>query len=171
KAKPQTQRCSFFAQDIMAVNQEGIPDNSFDVVVNDNVLEHICPDEAVEFIRQCKAKLKCGGWLITVTPNRLVGPYDVSRHFLPKGAQAQGLHLKEYTFQELFELITGSGFSKILTLPAAAHLSVRLGMKKGYRIWCYKSLIIEKVFRTLPAFFRGQKVFKLFVSDIILAQK
>ncbi|MCX7919970.1 MAG: class I SAM-dependent methyltransferase [bacterium] len=166
-----TNRVTLYMSDIMTVDSNLVPDNSFDIVVNDNVLEHIVPDEADDFIVRCKSKLKPGGWLVTVTPNRFIGPYDVSRHFLPKGTPAQGLHLKEYSFQELIELISRNEFNKIITLPAAASISVKLGCKKGARIWMYKSKLFETILGYVPAGIRGEKIFRLLVSDIILAQK
>ena len=50
-----------------------------------------------------------GGAYVCVTPSRLSGPHDISRHF---DAQARGLHLKEYTATELMALFARAGFAQ-----------------------------------------------------------
>jgi 2-polyprenyl-3-methyl-5-hydroxy-6-metoxy-1,4-benzoquinol methylase len=159
--------CEFMVCNMMEAN---LPDADFDLVVNDNVLEHIPSDESLEFILRCKAKLKSGGWLITITPNRLVGPYDISRYFLPRGTVAQGLHLLEYTFTELYALMNGAGFGKLYTLPTTACIAARLGLNKSLRFWCYKSILMEILLRIIPGPWRSPRLFRVLVSDIILAR-
>jgi SAM-dependent methyltransferase len=57
--------------------------------------------------------LRPGGVYICVTPNRLNGPHDVSKHY---DLIATGFHLKEYTVAELSRLFQRVGFRKIRAL-------------------------------------------------------
>ena len=49
------------------------PDSSFDMVVSDNVLEHL--DEPEKAFKEVRRVLKPGGWFMAKTPNR--------RHYMP----------------------------------------------------------------------------------------
>ncbi|MFB3895732.1 MAG: class I SAM-dependent methyltransferase [bacterium] len=173
KAKERAKQSNQNTGNFMVCNfmEAPLPDTDFDVIINDNVLEHIPMDEASDFILNCKAKLKSGGWLISITPNRLVGPYDVSGYFLPRGTAAQGLHLKEYTFAELTTLLNRAELGTLYSLPATAQIAARLGLINSRRIWWYKSTIMEKILRLVPGPLRIPKLFRVLVSDIIIAQK
>jgi SAM-dependent methyltransferase len=78
-----------------------------DVAYSNQVLEHLHPDDAADHLRGIYAALAPGGRFICVTPNRLSGPWDVSRHFDPV---ATGLHLREYTITEVVEALEAVGF-------------------------------------------------------------
>ena len=66
--------------------------------------------------------LKPGGVYVCVTPNRLGGPYDISRHF---DTVATGLHLKEYTVTDSSDLFRRVGFGRIRDYVGARGLYVR----------------------------------------------
>jgi hypothetical protein len=51
-----------------------------------------------------------GGRYLCITPNRLYGPRDVSAHF---DEVATGLHLKEYSADELRALLREAGFARV----------------------------------------------------------
>jgi SAM-dependent methyltransferase len=87
-----------------------VPPGTVDVVHSQQVIEHLHPDDALEQLRNIHAALKPGGKYFCGTPNRLTGPYDISRHY---DESATGLHLKEYTFGELARLFRGVGFRKV----------------------------------------------------------
>ena len=74
-----------------------VPDNSVDVAYSNQLMEHLHPDDALRQVREVYRALKPGGVYVCVTPNRLGGPYDISRYF---DTVATGLHLKEYTVTE-----------------------------------------------------------------------
>jgi SAM-dependent methyltransferase len=86
----------------------GLPPETIDLAYSNQVLEHLHPDDANEHVRAVHRTLAPGGKFICVTPNRLSGPWDISRHF---GETANGLHLKEYTVWELVDLLRASGFT------------------------------------------------------------
>jgi ubiquinone/menaquinone biosynthesis C-methylase UbiE len=87
-----------------------VPDNSVDVVYSHQVMEHLHPEDALEQLFNIHRILVPGGIYICITPNRLSGPHDISWHF---DAVATGLHLKEYTVTELYDLFHKAQFSKI----------------------------------------------------------
>jgi len=85
---------------------------SFDFVYCSQVLEHFHPDDVPEQLGEIARVLKTGGWLGLDTPNRLSGPHDISRGFTE---EPSGLHLKEWTYGELADLLLASGFDRLRT--------------------------------------------------------
>ncbi|KZS72962.1 SAM-dependent methyltransferase [Mycobacterium kansasii] len=75
------------------------PPETYDILVSDQVIEHIHPDDLDSHLRSVRTILKSGGRYIFNTPHRYTGPHDVSRVF--KCGEAAGMHLKEYTCREL----------------------------------------------------------------------
>lgn len=84
--------------------------NSATIAYSNQLIEHLHPDDAIEQLHNIYQALAPGGIYICLTPNRLSGPHDVSKHF---DAIATGFHLKEYTFSELSDLFLRVGFTKI----------------------------------------------------------
>lgn len=94
------------------------PANFYDVVISNQVIEHMHPDDLSAHFLGVYTILKPGGQYILATPHRYDGPADVSRVF--RCETPQGMHLKEYTYRELAELLTNAGFSGVaapLRLP------------------------------------------------------
>ena len=87
-----------------------VPGESVNVAYSNQVMEHLHPDDALDQLRNIYKALAPGGIFICVTPNRLSGPHDVSRHF---DDTATGLHLKEYTVGELCQLFKATGFGTV----------------------------------------------------------
>lgn len=87
--------------------------NSVDVVFSAQVLEHLHSEDAFLQLSSIRTALSDGGVFICITPNRLSGPWDVSRHFTE---EPTGLHLKEYTVGELVELLENVGFSSVTAM-------------------------------------------------------
>jgi SAM-dependent methyltransferase len=87
-----------------------LPSNSIDFAYSYQVMEHLHPEDAREQLCEVHRVLASGGCYLCVTPNKLGGPWDVSRYFDPV---ATGLHLKEYTNAELEELFLDIGFSRV----------------------------------------------------------
>ena len=87
------------------------PPETYDVVVSDQVIEHIHPDDLESHLRSAHSILKKGGRYIFNTPNKYTGPQDVSRVF--KRNEPEGMHLKEYTCRELVEAAGLAGFDPV----------------------------------------------------------
>lgn len=84
-----------------------VPEKSIDIAFSNQVLEHLHPDDALEQLHNIIQTLKVGGRYICITPHRFSGPHDVSQYF---DTEATGLHLKEYTAQEIKTLFKQAGF-------------------------------------------------------------
>lgn len=89
-----------------------VPPNSIDLAYSNQVMEHLHPEDAYDQLRNICTALKPGGAYLCITPNRLSGPWDISRTF---DAVATGLHLKEYTITELSRLFRAVGFRQVKT--------------------------------------------------------
>jgi hypothetical protein len=81
-----------------------LDDNSIDVFYWNDVMEHIPGDEIESHIKILASKMDIGGMIITITPNRLKGPCDITSHFEPHGTIAKEFHFHEYTFYEIITL-------------------------------------------------------------------
>lgn len=97
-----------------------LPQNSFDIIIFGEVLEHLAVSPRVIF-KKLYAMLKKDGILITTTPNFLsfanrikclmgLSPLEEVRENL----QNPG-HFREYSMKELKEYITGAGFEILTT--------------------------------------------------------
>lgn len=86
-------------------------ENSYDAVVSCEVVEHIHPEDLPAHLQNALKILKPGGQYIFDTPHKYVGPSDVSRVF--ECDEPLGMHLREYTYGELTELLEASGFCRI----------------------------------------------------------
>lgn len=84
--------------------------NSVDVAYSNQLMEHLHPDDALEQLQNVRNALAPGGVYICITPSRLTGPHDVSKHF---DDEATGFHLKEYTTTELARMFKRVGFRKV----------------------------------------------------------
>jgi hypothetical protein len=89
------------------------------VVYWNDVLEHVPPDEADEYVAQIHRLLAPGGRLVTITPNWLLRPSDVTGDFCRWRTEACGLHLKEYRLAEVASLMRRTGFRRV-TMPLLA---------------------------------------------------
>ena len=85
-------------------------DNSIDIFYADNVIEHILPDESKKIFDLLYKKMKSGGVLFMIIPNRLMGPHDISKYFLKKGSKATGFHFMEMSYGETICKFLKSGF-------------------------------------------------------------
>jgi SAM-dependent methyltransferase len=82
--------------------------SSYDVVISTSVVEHLHPDDMLDHLRNVREILRPGGRYIFLTSHAGVGPSDVSRVY--GFDRAVCMHLKEYNFIELGELLTRAGF-------------------------------------------------------------
>jgi len=90
-----------------------VPDQSIDFIFSHQLMEHLHPDDVLEQLTNIYNALRYGGVYFCITPNRLVGPCDISKYF---DTVATGLHLKEYTNTEIEKLFKKAGFSTITLL-------------------------------------------------------
>jgi SAM-dependent methyltransferase len=114
-----------------------LPDDSIDLVISNQLMEHLHPDDAADQLHEILRIMKAGGSYICVTPNRLHGPHDSSARFddLPCPVAdgtfvANGLHLKEYTNSELSQLFLAAGFRRARHFTGArgVYIEVPSGM-------------------------------------------
>jgi len=119
-----------------------VPPNSVNVAYSNQLMEHLHPDDAFEQLQNIYHALIPGGVYICITPNRLGGPHDISKHF---DTVATGFHLKEYTVSELSHSFQQVGFSKVSIAGA-----------KG--IWTnipvFPAVLCERLLCALPYSFR-----------------
>lgn len=90
-----------------------LPAESVDLVYSCHVLEHLHPEDVQEHLREARRVLKPGGAYVCVTPNRLLGPHDVSKYF---DNEPSGLHLQEYAYGDLTRLFRESGYVRVKVL-------------------------------------------------------
>ncbi|HTI66260.1 MAG TPA: class I SAM-dependent methyltransferase [Caulobacteraceae bacterium] len=88
--------------------------NSVDVVFSDQLIEHLHPDDAFQMHCEVFNAMAPGGVLICYTPNRVLGPHDLSRYF--GKYEPDGLHLVEYSITELATLLRSVGFQSVRPL-------------------------------------------------------
>ena len=99
---------------LLQIDREALPGRPSLVYWND-VFEHICPDEISDYLAQIYRLLIPGGSLVTITPNWLLRPSDVTGDFCPERTEARGLHLKEYQLAEVTALLKQTGFRQVAT--------------------------------------------------------
>jgi SAM-dependent methyltransferase len=113
-------QCSTWPGNFRLILSDGgnipLASNSIDIAYSNQLMEHLHPDDALEQLKNIYAVLIPGGMYICITPNRLSGPHDISKHF---DEVATGFHLKEYTTSELSNLFRGVGFSRVKTYIGA----------------------------------------------------
>jgi SAM-dependent methyltransferase len=77
------------------------------VVISDQLIEHFHPEDTEHHFRIVRDLLQPGGRYVFRTPHRHNGPHDVSKYFTQ---EPQGFHLKEWTYGELADLLSGLGY-------------------------------------------------------------
>jgi SAM-dependent methyltransferase len=105
-----------------------LPDACVDLAFSSHVIEHLRADDARLHLREMHRLLSPGGRYVCVTPNRLWGPHDVSRYFSDVPV---GLHLREYTHNELLRMLREAGFR---TRRVIAEIGAGDGFHAGTRI-------------------------------------
>jgi SAM-dependent methyltransferase len=103
-----------------------------------DVFEHICPDEIADYLAHIYKLLQPGGLLVTITPNWLLRPSDVTRSFCPLRTKARGLHFKEYRLAEVAKLLKHAGFKRVATPLVVSKQRIYL-CGNGLRLvkqWC-----------------------------------
>jgi len=121
--------------------------NQYDLIVMDNVIEHIAPDEIKDILNKLKNILKNNGQLLIITPHRFSGPHDISGHFLKLGAKARGLHLKEFDLKGLVREVKECNYNSVSGYLVNPRLTEKIRIRlKPNKLWLKKSLVLEKLF-------------------------
>lgn len=109
-------------------------DNSFDVAVASEILEHMIDD--VTFLRSCHRILKKGGRLLLTTPNIA---YIRNRIRLLRGKYSErDVHVRDYTFDTVRRKVETAGFKVIQEQP------VRRDNASPF--WYYLECFLSKTF-------------------------
>ena len=87
---------------------------SVDLAYSNQLIEHLHPDDAAEQVANVFDRPATGRALHLPTPNRLLGPADISQYF--EDEVANGFHLREYSERELRDLFRAAGFDTVKTL-------------------------------------------------------
>jgi 2-polyprenyl-3-methyl-5-hydroxy-6-metoxy-1,4-benzoquinol methylase len=149
--------------------------NSYDVIISDQVIEHLHPGDLYEHLKGVFSILSSGGRYIFATPHRHAGPSDVSRVF--KCDKPMGMHLKGYTYQELKELLERAGFKDIyavLRIPTKITQLFGIYVKpEASRTYLAYLCDVEKLISLLPSqTFRRKAARLLMLRNIfIITQK
>lgn len=83
---------------------------SVNVAYSNQLMEHLHPDDVRTQLVNLYRALAPGGAYVCITPNRLIGPHDVSRGF---DREATGMHLREYTNLDLSSMFREVGFRSV----------------------------------------------------------
>lgn len=104
-------------------------DKAFDVIMMDNVYEHIAKADQEYFYRSLKSALKKGTKLIMILPHRMFGPTDYTRildNTYTGKTEAQLVHLNESSFTEIMNDLKAQGFGNFkTTVPFIAFQALR----------------------------------------------
>ena len=140
----------------------------FDIVWTNDVIEHLPEDEAPDFLSKVLSLLKPKGNLVLITPNSLVGPSDASGIKQPIGSRSRGLHLREYSLNELSTLLLDAGFTNLVS-PIMSINKFGFDLKPKWIYWKIK-ILIEPLFNFIPGRLRKYLMIRLQYSTLI-AQK
>jgi SAM-dependent methyltransferase len=117
-----------------------LADGSVTLAYSNQLMEHLHPDDAFDQLREVLRVLRPGGAYLCVTPNRLTGPWDVSRLFTPIPT---GLHLCEYSNGELNDLLRQVGFERVdAVVPTGA---------RAQRVSVAWFLAVERLLEAVPS--------------------
>src|SRR3990172_3410322 len=141
-----------------------VPERSVDLAFSNQLMEHLHPDDAMEQLRNIHASMVEGGRYVCITPNRLTGPHDISRHY---DDVATGLHLKEYTAGELADMFRNAGFTDV---------SVFVGIRGRYvQVPLVMAVLLESLAEALPRVLRRKvmkwRLFRMLFGVVLAAQK
>lgn len=111
-------------------------DDFFDVVLFCEIIEHLLSDP-VHALTEIKRILKPGGVLVLTTPNvarldnvrRIISGANLYDPYSDHGPY--GRHNREYTLQDLFELLSSNGFALGTIFTADAHPGEKLPVSVG----------------------------------------
>lgn len=100
-----------------------VESESVDLVVSNQLMEHVHPDDVPLQLSEVHRVLKRGGQFLCFTPHRFSGPHDISKYF---DEVASGFHLREYSAGELARELRAAGFAEITRIAEARGRSLSL---------------------------------------------
>jgi SAM-dependent methyltransferase len=112
---------------------------TIDIIFSDQLIEHFHPDDTRRHFKLARKLLRPGGLYVFRTPHAYTGPHDVSMYFCD---EAEGFHLKEWTYAELGQLLSDLKF-------ASVHC-YRFAKGRGVRIPFSTALSLEKLLAAMP---------------------
>lgn len=104
-------------------NLDAVGSNSIDLVFSNHLIEHFHPEDTYHHFELVHRILKAGGRYVFRTPHALTGPHDVSKYF---SYEAEGFHLKEWTYTEIGRMLLDMGYSGFHTYWNARDMMIRL---------------------------------------------
>jgi ubiquinone/menaquinone biosynthesis C-methylase UbiE len=127
-----------------------LDDDSVDFIISDQLMEHLHPDDATAQLAEIYRVLKPGGIYYCITPNRVIGPHDISNYF---DYETHGFHLREYDSHMLRALFQQVGFSQQrfmlpvfgLPMPRSSLSMIEtllLSLPASARAWASRSLAV-----------------------------
>lgn len=137
-----------------------LPDNSVDMAFSYQFLEHVHPDDHEDHFRTVLRVLRPGGVYIFDTPHKYSGPHDASFIFAD---EAEGMHLKEWTYREMDALVRRVGFSEAFTY--------RFGKCRQSGLWNALTFTLEACVGALPVKLRKAISKRLFLGVTMLVRK
>jgi cyclopropane fatty-acyl-phospholipid synthase-like methyltransferase len=145
----------------------------YDFVVSNQVIEHFHPDDLDTHFQSVYKILNQQGSYILTTPHCHTGPHDLSRVF--GYDNPQGMHLKEYTYHELYDSLKTAGFKCIYCAAPSRlkNLLSRLGFGNEEQIrtigifYFHLMLMIENLLLVIPSK-KQRRTFSKFLRKIYL---
>ena len=92
---------------------EELAGKKIDFAFSCHFIEHLHPEDLREHLKSVRRHLNGDGRYLMITPNRLLGPHDVS---MGRDSIASGLHLREYSHSQLMNLAIDCGYSDAAAL-------------------------------------------------------
>lgn len=119
-------------------NLKEIDDNSVDLVFSDQLIEHFHPEDTKLHFQLVRRILKVGGKYIFNAPHRLTGPHDISQYF---SYEAEGFHLKEWTYTELNGMLMNLGYSQFHTYWRGKGVNIKM----PYAYYAVSELVLGSI--------------------------
>ena len=138
--------------------------DSFDIVISDQVFEHLHPEDHLQHLRSVREVLKSGGRYILRAPHRSIGPTDVSKIF--GFDQAVFMHLCEPNFILMNKLFFQAGFKNLAAISKKREFPIKSEWLLRYQMWI--DFMEEKFIRSQASRRRLRRLGKYaFISDAV----
>jgi SAM-dependent methyltransferase len=138
--------------------------NAFDVIISDQVFEHLHPDDHLTHLREARDVLREDGRYILRAPHRSAGPRDLSAAF--GCGEAVFMHLCEPTYALMQTLCGRAGFRRI----SAVFASRRHGVTVASRLFMKYQILIEKLEQRVAPSHEAKRRFRE-IAKKLLANK
>jgi SAM-dependent methyltransferase len=145
--------------------------NHYDLVISDQVIEHLHPDDIYLHFKNVFGILKPGGRYVFYTPHYYIGPGDVSRIF--GCIIAEGMHLKEYKYTEIYKVLKSTGFTGI-DIP----VNLKSGKTSYVMRWANLFLLLEQSLLLITSLSLRKRIYHRLIRPfhvsheiVIIAQK